>query len=186
MSVRKEELLKKAKQGDCNAFEELFEGLRRTAYSVAMRVVGPNDAEDVVMEAFLKAWQTLPGFEGRASIESWLYRITYNCSMDLLRKKRRRMEEPLSEDQDYHKENTADVLTLGPDETAVRNELVQEVNEALMTLPEQHQSVLLFRYRDGMSYSEIATATGVSIGTVMSRIFYAKRQLNKSLRKQTP
>ena len=88
MNREEKALLEKAGNGDMDAFAELFEPLRSMAYAVACRIVGANDAEDVVMKAYLKAWQSLPRFRGGSSTKTWLYRITYNVTCDWLRRRR--------------------------------------------------------------------------------------------------
>ncbi len=175
-------LMDKAKNGDVDAFAELFEPLREMVYAVAYRVVGPNDADDVVMETYLKAWQALPRFGGRASLKTWLYRITHNCAVDFVRKSSRRKERVLTAEEEEGRERQfADEKQPTPDEVLSQRETVQDVQAALKRLPDMHRITLELRYADGMSYSEIAAATGVSIGTVMSRIFNGKRKLRKIL-----
>jgi len=83
------EQLERARKGDVEAFAEVFEALRPLVFSVANRLVGPNDAEDVVMETYLKAWQGLPRFRGKSSLKTWLYRISRNCSLDFIRSRQR-------------------------------------------------------------------------------------------------
>lgn len=183
MTTDPKALLKRAQNGDEDAFEELFEELRATAFAVALRTVGANDAEDVVMEAFLKAWQTLPRFKGRSSLKTWLHRITYNCCVDTLRKRQRRREDQFTEDEDGRSilDKTPDPSQENAREVVSRREIVKEVGDALEELKGAHRIVLQLRYKDGMSYTEIAAATGASIGTVMSRLFYGKQQLQKVL-----
>jgi RNA polymerase sigma-70 factor (ECF subfamily) len=165
------------------AFADLFEPLRPAMFSVAYRLVGPDDAEDVVMETFLKAWQALPTFGGRSSMETWLHRIAHNCAVDALRSRDRRKDRPRREgdtDQDALA-NLPDPAQKRPDEQVAQNETAREVVAVLDELPPEHRATLLLRYADGLEYSEIATATGVSIGTVMSRLFYGKRKMKKLL-----
>lgn len=166
-----------------NAFAAVFEGLRPDVFRVACRLVGVDDAKDVVMEAFLKAWQAIPRFGGRSSLRTWLYRITYNCAIDFLRARRHRGEDSLSESgtTDGEVREVEDEHGRRPDEILAETELVEEVTSALSLLPYEHRVTVELRYSDGLSYSEIASATGVSIGTVMSRLFNGKRKLRKIL-----
>jgi len=172
-------LLDRAKAGDVEAFAELFEGLRSRIFTIAWRLVGPNDAEDVVMDTYLKAWKALPGFSRRSSLATWLYRIAHNCAVDVLRRRRPGAEEgggtPDIEALPDHRMRTAGEATIAA-------ERVLEVRQALNGLSPEHRTALLLRYTDGLSYAEIASASGVSIGTVMSRLFNGKRKLQQLLR----
>ncbi len=174
-------LIDKARKGDVAAFAEVFEGMRQMVFAVACRVVGPDDAEDVTMEAYLKAWQALPRFKGRSSLKTWLYRVTYNCSLDTLRARGRRKETSLVQGEDDRTADIADTSQPVPDEAVVRSETVKEIQLAMDRLSDDHRTALLLRYSNDLSYSDIAAATGVSIGTVMSRLFHAKRRLRRIL-----
>lgn len=176
-------LLERARSGDVDAFAELFEDMRSTLFSVACRLVGPVDADDVVMETYLKAWQAIPRFSGRSSLKTWLYRITHNCALDHIRKRQRTKEHtmPSNDGERDLLAEIADERTGTPDELAEKAELVLQVREALKRLSRDHAVALQLRYSDGLSYAEIAAATGVSLGTVMSRLFNAKRKLRTVL-----
>ena len=156
-------MIQRARDGDVEAFAAVFEAFRLMVFRIACRLVGEGDAEDVVMETYLKAWQAMPQFGGRASLKTWLYRIAYNCSVDFL------MDVP-------------DTRQARADETLGSKETAESVRQALMRLAPDHKNALLMRYADDMSYADIAAATGVSIGTVMSRLFYGKRRLKDALR----
>ena len=175
--------LAKAKKGDAEAFAVAFEELRPSVYAVACRLAGPDDAEDVVMETYLRAWQALPGFEGRAAVKSWLYRIAFNCATDLRRRQQRSCEvrsEPTEEGQDAV-ERVADPDVVMPGEVLEADETRQWIAWALRRIPPEHRVALELRYVDGLSYAEIAAATGIGIGTVMSRLFNAKRKMQRAL-----
>lgn len=177
------EWLAKAQKGDAEAFAGAFEALRPSVFAVACRLMGPDDAEDVVMETYLRAWQALPNFEGRSSLKSWLYRIAFNCATDLRRRRQRSPEvrpEPTEDGQDPV-ERVADPGAVQPDEVLEADEIRQRVFQAMRRLPDEHRVALELRYTDGLSYAEIAAATGVGIGTVMSRLFNAKRKLERAL-----
>jgi len=185
MADNSAELLERARTGDVDAFAELFEGLRSTLFSVACRLVGPVDADDVVMETYLKAWQAIPRFGARSSLRTWLYRIAHNCALDYVRSRKRRKEHTLLSDEEKSRmEQLPDERADRPDEVAERAELVLEVRNALTKLSHNHAVVLQLRYTDGLSYAEIAAATGVSPGTVMSRLFNAKRKLSTILERK--
>jgi RNA polymerase sigma-70 factor (ECF subfamily) len=173
------ELLKQAQGGDADAFAQLFESMRPTVIAVAVRLVGASDADDVVMDTFLRAWQALPRFKRRSSLSTWLYRIAHNCAVDLIRKRRPGQVsiDAAADDGRSVLETEPDRGIESPDQDVIRRETVLEVQAALQKIPEEHRVVLQLRYSDGLAYRDIAAATGVSIGTVMSRIFYAKRKL---------
>ena len=179
-------LLKRAQGGDTEAFAALFEALRPSVYAVAIRLVGPDDVDDVVMDTYLKAWQALPRFRGGAQLKTWLYRIAYNCGIDTLRRRDRRKEDLLSEVETERgaMPDLPDERRPAPDEEAVLNEGAEAIRRALEQLPADHRRTLTLRFAEGFSCAEIAAATGVSLGTVLSRIFYGKRKLRRLLREQ--
>ena len=179
MTAEERELIARARRGDNEAFARMFEQLRPMVFSVACRLVGPDDANDVVMETYLKAWKSLPKFRWGSSLSTWLYRLTHNCAIDWLRARTRRREDLLSEReaQGFNRSELADDSQVRPGQNLLEEERNSEVHRALEQLVQRHRAVLLLRYTDGLSYAEIAAATGVSIGTVMSRLFYAKKKL---------
>jgi RNA polymerase sigma-70 factor (ECF subfamily) len=177
-------LLRAARSGDIQAFATLFESFRGMVFRVAVRLTGENDAEDVVMETYLKAWQSLPGFHARAALKTWLYRIAYTVSVDLLRARERRArrfipESEIDPDQPF---DAADVTQQTADEAVESRDTAGAVQGVLKRLPAEHRTALMMRFADDMSYAEIAAATGVSIGTVMSRLFYGKKKLKDLLK----
>ncbi len=176
-------LMDRACQGDMNAFAEVFEPLRGVLHAVACRLVGPDDADDVVMETFLRAWQALPRFNRRSALKTWLYRIARNGAVDVLRRKQRRNELFLgsTEADEPVEYDLPDTTHPGPDQLVAQAEDAAWVLAALARLPALHRVALELRYADGLAYGEIAAATGVSIGTVMSRLFNGKRKLRKLL-----
>ena len=177
-------LLDQAREGDMEAFARLFEPLRPAVFAAACRLVGPQDAEDVVMDTFLKAWKALPGFAERSALKTWLIRIARNRALDLIRA---RQAAPLrSLDADAEREDGPprewhDPTQLLPDEDVAGRELAGLVDTALRRVAEPHRTTLVMRSVDELSYSEIAAATGVNIGTVMSRLFNAKRKLRAAM-----
>jgi RNA polymerase sigma-70 factor (ECF subfamily) len=169
-----------------DAFAVLFEGLRPMAQAVAFRLAGANDMEDVVMDAFLKAWQSLPAFQGRSSLRTWMYRLIYNAAVDRVRARKRRREQPMADrgrDGETGRAEAAveDATQPGPDDIVARRDMTEAVSRAMQRLSPEHRIVLELRYVEGLSYGEMAAATGSSMGTVMSRLFYAKRRLRRQL-----
>ena len=167
-----------------DAFLALFEESRATIHSVAWRLVGPDEAEDVVMETYLRAWKYVPGFSGRSSVRTWLCRIAHNCSVDWLRK-RRHVVQPLDAGDDEEGSGEGNLFVDSqqrePSEMIAGAELQAAIDAALETVSPEHRTVLLLRFSDELSYSEIAAVTGVSIGTVMSRLFNGRRKFVKAL-----
>lgn len=162
------------------AFTRLFEPLRGAVFAVACRLVGPQDAEDVVMDTYLKAWKALPGFRGGSSLKTWLVRIARNRALDRLRASTAAREEsldaPAREGDDAPREY-ADPVQTAPSEDIEGREMAGVLHKALDRLDPPHRTALLLRYADGLSYADIAAAMGVHIGTVMSRLFNGKRKL---------
>jgi RNA polymerase sigma-70 factor (ECF subfamily) len=133
------------------------------------------------METYLKAWKAMPRFKGRSSLKTWTYRIVHNCALDFIRSRKRIREIPLAKSgADGSVEmDISDPGQLMPDEAAAISDDAKRVQAALTFLSPEHRNTLLLRFSDGLTYSEIAAATGVSTGTVMSRLFNAKRKLRK-------
>lgn len=175
-------LLRLAREGDLDAFTRLFEPLRRKIWAVAWRLVGTDEAEDVVMDTYLKAWKALPGFDGRSALGTWLCRIARNRALDVLRSRAvwQRHTQPEGEVVDEIGQ-LPDASVPHPAAVAACAESAGVVRQALNQLSAEHRQTLLLRYADDLGYGEIAAATGVSIGTVMSRLFYAHRKMKKLL-----
>jgi RNA polymerase sigma-70 factor (ECF subfamily) len=181
-------LVNRAKGGDCDAFAEAFESYRELLYRIACRMVGHSDADDVVMETYLKAWRSIPKFRGEAALKNWLIRILRSCATDLLRKQSReeaRTMRPAIDGEEGAQgiDRLPDEGILPPDRKAEIDDLGEHIQLALRDLSDDHRAAILLREVDGLSYREIAQATGVGIGTVMSRLFYAKKHLRQALAK---
>lgn len=180
------ELLQRARQGDVDAFAELFEAARPMVYAVACRLVGPTDAEDVVMDTYLKAWKALPSFGGRAAVRTWLCRIAHHGAVDRVRARRHEVDPVLPAGEDGEERSLLDMVPDPrqrlPSDEAAASDTGAQIQAALDTLSEEHRVALMLRFSDGLSYAEIAAATNVSIGTVMSRLFNGRRKLMKKLR----
>ncbi len=167
-----------AKRGDMEAFTRLFEPLRPRVFAVACRLVGPTDAEDVVMDTYLRAWKALPAFRGGSTLKTWLMRIARNRALDMIRARHEGARESLSaEDAPADVRNLSDPTQPLPGEDLAGREMAGVLDAALGRLDPVHRTTVLLRYADDLSYAEIAAATGVHIGTVMSRLFNGKRKL---------
>lgn len=179
------ELVLGARRGDRAAFKTLFERYHRRAYALALGVVRqPEDALDVVQDAFIKAHRYLDKFEGTSSFYTWLYRIVMNLAIDHLRKHRRVKPVELDETRI---ENDGDdpllprILGGNPGRALHDKELRARIDQALDGLSENHRSVLVMRELEGLSYEEMAQAMSCSKGTIMSRLFHARRNMQKQL-----
>jgi RNA polymerase sigma-70 factor (ECF subfamily) len=179
-------LIDAARSGDANAFRELVRMHQRRAYAVALGVLhDPDDARDVCQEAFLKAHRNLGSFEGDAQFFTWLYRIVMNLCIDQLRKRRGEkveFDEAIASDDPNDDAGIAPRrLGFDPGRALDDKELREQIREALAQLPSVHRAVLVMREIEGLSYQEMADRVGCSIGTIMSRLFHARRKMQKML-----
>jgi RNA polymerase sigma-70 factor, ECF subfamily len=179
-------LVAKAQAGDRGAFRTLFERYHRRAYALAFGVVrNQDDALDVVQDAFIKAHRHLDKFEGQASFYTWLYRIVMNLAIDHLRKHKRQrpvdftdaaLDESVSEDALLPK-----IIGGNPGRALMDKEIRSRISDALGGLSDNHRAVLVMRELEGLSYEEMAAAMGCSKGTIMSRLFHARKNMQKRL-----
>lgn len=177
------ELLHKAKNGDFEAFAELTEPFRRGACDFLTRLVGEDSAEDVFMKAMLNAWKALNSFNGKSSYKTWLFSIARYAALDELRKTKARNEVSSDEEESEAAiSRVEDETTPAPSRSLENEERNRILEQALQQLPEMHRSVLVLYYYQDFQYAEIAETLGISIGTVMSRLFHAKGKLEKALK----
>ena len=170
-----QDILRRAQQGDSEAFRLLVEAYQTQVYRLALRMCGEAAADDVTQEAFLAAWRALPEFRGTCRFSTWLYRLTTNAAIDCLRRETRHRDTDDLEGVELPDGGDT------PQELAERSETQTAVRAALSTLSEEHRQVLLLRYMQELDYSEIAAALAVSEGTVKSRINRAKARLKEIL-----
>jgi RNA polymerase sigma-70 factor (ECF subfamily) len=182
------ELVESARKGDRDAFRTLFERYHRRAYALAFGVLRhQDDALDVVQDAFIKAHKYLDKFEGNSSFYTWLYRIVMNLAIDHLRKHRRTRPVELDEQHLEEGSSTGDdsllpkILGANPGRALLDKEIRKRIDEALGELSENHRAVLVMRELEGLSYEEMAQAMGCSKGTIMSRLFHARKNMQKRL-----
>lgn len=176
------DLLARARAGDARAFEQLARAAEAPLYRHVLRIVGVRaDAEDIVQEAFLSAWRSLPAFQG-GSFRAWLFRIATNRSIDLIRARRRKGELPLEPDADDGVD-WAEPVAAGPDpvELASQSETFAVVEQALAGLPAEQRAAVLLRDVEGFSYEEIALIAAVEVGTVKSRIHRGRVAVRSAL-----
>ncbi|HVP20929.1 MAG TPA: sigma-70 family RNA polymerase sigma factor [Anaerolineaceae bacterium] len=176
--VVEDSLVIQAKQGDRNAFSELVGRCYENVIRVVYHLCGDAQiAQDATQEAFIRAWVRLPSFQPRAPFRNWVYRIAINTALDTLRQK------PVESI-----ENSEGMLTLaekspGPEAAYIEKEQVDFLQGAVKALPEAARTVLVLREYGELTYAEIATVLEIPVGTVMSRLNYARNRLREMLRK---
>ena len=185
------ELVHLARDGDHGAFHLLFERHERRVYALAMRLLrDPEWARDAVQESFIKAYRALRKFEGRSAFGTWMYRLTYNQCLDMRRADKSGRDDPLEEERLIASETeTAPGVGLassipGPVEEAERGEVRERLAKAVETLPDTLRETLVLREFDGLAYGEIAKLQRIPKGTVMSRLFHARKRLQVALVEQ--
>jgi RNA polymerase sigma-70 factor (ECF subfamily) len=168
-------LVARAQQGDRSAYSELVRGYYPGVIRVVYHLCGNTHiAEDAAQETFLRAWLHISDYHSQGSLRSWLYRIAVNAALDMLRRERKMSPEslddlPLTDRQP------------GPEAVLVEHQQEAIVRQAVHALPPASRSVLVLREYQGLSYQEIATILDIPLGTVMSRLNYARNQLRMTL-----
>jgi RNA polymerase sigma-70 factor (ECF subfamily) len=171
-----------AREGNRAAFEALLREARPRSIGVAMKVLhNPDDAEDAVQDAFLKAWRNLGRFEGRSAFTTWIHRIVMNSSLDLMRRQSCRPGAGAEDVSERH-ERADEANNDTPEHAAIRTELQIVVAEAMAELSPHHRDAVRLRELEEYSYEEIAETAACPIGTVMSRLHHARRKLAEELR----
>ena len=183
--MTEQELVSRAKQGDQEAFSELVEANQNKIYTLALRMTGsPEDGADLAQEAFLRAWRSLPSFQGESNFSTWLYRLTSNLCIDFLRREKRRKAVtaavPLDGEEDSPPAQVPD-HRFTPESELERRELRAAVDRGLAKLSDDHRQVLVLRELEGLSYVEIAGRLKLEEGTVKSRIARARLALRNIL-----
>ncbi len=177
-------LVDQATGGDREAFGALVRRHQDRVFNLAYQIVrNREDALDVAQEAFVKAFSSLSSFKGEASFTTWMHRIAVNLAIDTLRRRRRGDASVYDDRVAVAEEGESRVPAPDNPEAALESQQVRRLlTRGIEALPPTHRAVLILREVDGLSYDEIARAVGCSLGTVMSRLFYARRKLQKILR----
>lgn len=170
MNVSEAELLRRAKNGDDQAFGRLVEGCLDQAYRLALRIVGQAEAEDALQDALYKAWRALPGFRAEAKFSTWLYRIVWRTCVD-----RARQGQTLPLDTDV----LAATESLDPEKRWEEAEARREVEEALMQLPLAYRTVLTLFYIEDLPVREIAQILDMPVGTVKTHLHRARAAMRQ-------
>jgi RNA polymerase sigma-70 factor (ECF subfamily) len=179
------EIVERARRGDEVAFRELVKRYQRKAYAVALGMLhDPDDARDVCQDAFLKVHKNLATFEGEAQFFTWLYRIVMNLCIDHLRKRRGariEFDEAVGDDSGDPTGISPKRLGFDPQRALADKELRKQLMGGLERLSAAHRAILIMREVDGLSYQEMAEVLQISIGTVMSRLFHARKKMQAYL-----
>jgi RNA polymerase sigma-70 factor, ECF subfamily len=181
-------LVGRARDGDREAFRSLIVRYQRKVYAVALGIVQDRDlAWDVAQEAFIRVHAHLGEFKGDSSFSTWVLKIASHLAIDALRKERKAAKEELDEVRPEDLARSGEgvlATTLGddPQKNLLRRELASRMSEALAELPEKHRTILVLRELEGLSYEDLALRLGIHKGTVMSRLFHARKKMQALLR----
>jgi RNA polymerase sigma-70 factor (ECF subfamily) len=180
-------LVKRCQAGDCDAFNQLVVRYRTKAFMMVYGMVqNEQDAWDLAQDGFLKAWKSIHRFKGESSFYTWLYRIMTNVTIDSLRRKgihgEAEFDDRIAPGNIEPASRTTPSADLLPHQKLQQRDIRQRINEAIGKLSPEHRAVIVMKEMEDLQYSEIAEILGCSIGTVMSRLFYARKKLQAQLR----
>lgn len=184
-----DELIARCQRGDRQAFEQLVRKYQRRAYGIAYGVLkNPDDAMDAAQDAFVKVFRNIEGFRGNSSFYTWFYRIVVNVCIDRYRK--RKKSRSVEYDDTYRRRDESvgvhplhgNTRPMNPGDKFFQEELGEVLAEALDTLSENHRTIIVLREIEGMSYEEIAETMDCHLGTVMSRLHHARKNLQNALK----
>lgn len=178
-------LVKRAQNGEVSAYDDLVTRYQERIYATLYHMTANHeDANDLAQEAFIKGYQALKSFKGDSSFYTWIYRIAVNKTINFLKQRKNRSHMSLN-DLDFNAENDPDLVALVSDKTPRRDlslmELQEKLNSAMLKLSEVHRMVVALHDIQDLSHEEIATIMDCNIGTVRSRLFYARQQLQAYL-----
>jgi RNA polymerase sigma-70 factor (ECF subfamily) len=175
------EQIKQARQGDLAAYDELVRRYQQRIYATIYHMTSNHeDANDLAQDTFIKAYQALKSFKGGSSFYTWVYRIAVNKTINFLKQRKNRVQMSLN-DLDFNAEHDPDMVALVSENTPRREagltELQEKLNEAMQKLSEVHRLVVTLHDVQGLPHEEIAQIMDCNVGTVRSRLFYARQQL---------
>src|SRR5689334_12163954 len=182
------DLVKRCQDGESEAFDELVTRYRTRVFGMIYNMVhSEQDAWDLAQDSFLKAWKSIGRFRGQSSFYTWIYRIVMNVTIDWLRKKQVKGTGAEFNDAIQLKEidpasHTVPHADVQPHVHMEHQEIRERIEAAIAQLSPEHRAVILMKEIESMQYHEIAESLGCSIGTVMSRLFYARKKLQNLLR----
>jgi RNA polymerase sigma factor (sigma-70 family) len=174
-------LVRRAQNGEMSAYDDLVQRYQERIYATIYHMTSNHeDANDLAQETFIKAYQALKSFKGGSSFYTWVYRIAVNKTINFLKQRKNRVQMSLN-DLDMNAEHDPDLVALISDKTPRRDagmaELQEKLNEAMQKLSEYHRLVVTLHDVQGLSHEEIAKIMDCNIGTVRSRLCYARQQL---------
>ena len=180
------DLVKASQDGTLAAFDELIQRYQQRVYATVYHMTSSHeDADDLTQESFIKAYKALKRFKGESSFYTWIYRIAVNRTINFLKQRKRKSYHMSLNDMDMQVENHADLLMFISDNTPRRdvrlNELQEKMNEAMQKLSETQRLTVTLHDVQGMSHEEIGKIMDCNTGTVRSRLFYARQQLQALL-----
>ena len=181
------QLVARSQAGDTAAFNELVTRYRSRAFSMIYQMTrNEQDAWDLAQDGFVKAWKAIGRFRGQSSFYTWLYRILMNVTIDSMRRKHIQsgieFDDQIGLRQIEPGAATAPRAELQPAEKISDQEIRGRIDEAIAKLSPEHRAAIVMREIDGLEYTEIAAAMECSLGTVMSRLFYARKKLQSLLK----
>ena len=179
------ELVRAARDGDMRAYDQLIQRYQGRIYSTIYHMTSNHeDANDLAQDTFIKAYSVLKSFKGDSSFYTWIYRIAVNKTINFLKARKNKYSLSLN-DMDFNAENDPDLVAFVSDKTPRREvalaELQQKLNEAMQKLSEDHRMVITLHDVQGLSHDEIAAIMECNTGTVRSRLFYARQQMQALL-----
>ena len=183
--VEETELVQRARKGDLTAYDDLVRRYQERIYATIYHMTANHeDANDLAQEAFIKAFQALRSFKGGSSFYTWVYRIAVNKTINFLKQRKNKTQISL-DDLDFNAEHDPDLVALISDKTPRRevglSELQEKLNIAMQKLSDSHRLVVTLHDVQGLSHEEIAKIMDCNVGTVRSRLFYARQQLQAYL-----
>jgi RNA polymerase sigma-70 factor (ECF subfamily) len=180
-----QKLVKRAQGGNLEAYDDLIRRYQERIYATIYHMTANHeDANDLAQETFIKAYQALKSFKGDSSFFTWVYRIAVNKTINFLKQRKNKTHMSLN-DLDFNAEHDPDLIALVSDKTPRRDvnllELQEKLNGAMQKLSEIHRLVVTLHDVQGLSHEEISKIMGCNTGTVRSRLFYARQQLQAYL-----
>jgi RNA polymerase sigma-70 factor (ECF subfamily) len=176
------ELISRCQKGDQEALKAIFDQYNKKVYRIAYGVVRQREeALDVVQEVFIKLYRSIRNYKGKSKFYTYLYRMAMNTAIDHVREMKRAPFSSLDEMEGFQ---PSDRIEKRPDSILIYKESEERVKVALEKLPADQRMALIFREIEGLSYQEMAEAMGCSIGTVMSRLHYARKRIQELLKEE--
>ena len=178
-------LVRRSQDQDMGAYDQLVRRYQERIYATVYHMTSNHeDANDLVQETFVKAYRALKSFKGDSSFYTWIYRIAVNKTINFLKQRKNRIHLSL-DDVDFNAENDPDLVALVSEKTPRRDlnlsELQEKLNSAMLKLSEHHRMVVTLHDIQGLSHEEIGAIMDCNVGTVRSRLFYARQQLQAHL-----